>query len=116
MSSMLTCLQEGWAGRPPFVAATGGMSTSAPWCQLLADVTGHQIPVRPLGRVAGVAGAVLVSGDEALADADDDEVLVYEQRSAVSSVHGEGHARYERLYQTLQHGHDVQPAHDARVS
>ncbi len=114
--SMLTCLQEGWAGRPPFVAATGGMSTSAPWCQLLADVTGHQIRVRPLGRVAGVAGAVLVSGDEALPDADGDEVLVYEQRSAVSSVHGEGHARYERLYQTLQHGHDVQPADDARVS
>jgi sugar (pentulose or hexulose) kinase len=114
--SMLSCLQEGLAGRPPFVAATGGMSTSAPWCQLLADVTGHQIRVRPLSRIAGVAGAVLVSGDEALAGADDDEVLVYEQRSAVSSGHTEGHARYERLYRTLQQGHDVQSADDARVS
>jgi xylulokinase len=113
--SMLSCLQEGFGERSPFVVATGGMSTSAPWCQLLADVTGQQIRVRPLNRVAGVAGAVLVSGDEAVANVDDDEVLVYEQRSPVSGEHHEGHARYEQLYQTLQNGHDVQAVGDARA-
>ena len=129
--SMLSCLQEANGERPPFVVATGGMSVSAPWCQLLADATRHQIRVRPLSRAAGVAGAVLVTGDERLARVDDDEVLVYEQCSAVADEHLEGHARYEMLYKTLQYktsqyktsqyktlqyGHDAQPAADDRTS
>ena len=129
--SMLSCLQGAYGERPPFVVATGGMSVSAPWCQLLADATRHQIRVRPLSRAAGVAGAVLVTGDEKLARVDDDEVLVYEQCSAVADDHLEGHARYEMLYKTLQYetsqhktsqhktsqyGHDAQPAGDDRTS
>jgi sugar (pentulose or hexulose) kinase len=113
--SMLSCLEKGYGERPPFVVATGGMSTSAPWCQLLADATGHQVRVRPLSRVAGVAGAVVVTGDEGLAAADDDEVLLYEQCAATAGIHLDGHARYERLYQTLQHSHDVQAVDDART-
>jgi hypothetical protein len=77
--------------------------------------------VRPLSRAAGVAGAGLVTGDEKLARVDDDEVLVYEQCSAVADDYLEGHARYEMLYKTLQYetsqyGHDAQPAGDDRTS
>ena len=39
-------------------------------------MTGHQIRVRPLWPVAGVAGAVLVAGDEGLASVDDDNELL----------------------------------------
>lgn len=118
VTSMLSCLQEVLGEQPPFVVATGGMSTSAEWCQLLADVSGHQVRVRPLSRVAGVAGAVLVAGDEGLAAVDEDELLVYARRSAVAGGHLEGHSRYERLYKTLQcktvyHGHDGPSAGDA---
>ncbi len=124
--SMLTCLQKAYGERPAFVVATGGMSVSASWCQLLADATGYEIRVRPLNRAAGVAGAVLVTGDERLARVDDDEVLVYEGGPAVAHDHLEGHARYEMLYKTLQYntsqhktleyGHADQPAGDARTS
>jgi hypothetical protein len=113
--SMLSCLEEGYGERPAFVVATGGMSTSPAWCQLLADVTGHQVRVRPLSQVAGVAGAVLVAGDESLATAGPDEVLVYDQQSVGPTRHLSGHARYERLYQTLQRDHDPQPVGDARA-
>jgi xylulokinase len=102
ITSMLSCLQEASGERPPFVVATGGMSTSHEWCQLLADVSGQQVRVRPLSRVAGVAGAVLVAGDTGLAAEDEDEVLVYEPGSTVASGHLEGHSRYERIYQALQ--------------
>jgi xylulokinase len=126
--SMLSCLQEASGEQPPFVVATGGMSTSDEWCHLLADVTGQQVRVRPLSRVAGVAGAVLVAKEEGLATVDEDEVIVYERRSASAGGHLEGHSRYERLYSTFQransqhrtsqhktsqHSHDGQAAGDA---
>lgn len=114
VKSMLSCLQE-VGHRPAFVVATGGMTASAPWCQLLADVTGQEVRVRPLGRAAGAAGAAVVSGDGAVASVDNDEVLVYEQRSATAGGHLEGHARYERLYKILQHDYEPQPAGDARA-
>jgi sugar (pentulose or hexulose) kinase len=113
--SMLSCLQEGYGEQPAFVVATGGMSTSAPWCQLLADVTGHQVRVRPLSKVTGLAGAALVAGDETVASVDDDDVLIYEQTAAGTSGHREGHARYEQLYKTLQRDYDAEPAGDART-
>jgi sugar (pentulose or hexulose) kinase len=91
------------------------MSTSAHWCQLLADVSGHQLRVRPLSRVAGIAGAVLVAGDETLAHVDDDEVLVYERRSSEAVGQRDGHARYQQIYESLQHDYDIQPAGNARA-
>ena len=112
--SMLACLEQGYGRRPAFVVATGGMSTSAAWCQLLADVVGQEIRVRPLGQVAGLAGAALVVGDEALVAVDDNEVLVYDRRSVDPRGHLDGHARYERLYQALQRDHDDQLVGDAR--
>ena len=112
--------------RPPFVVATGGHEHQRALVPAPGRCDGHQIRVRPLSRVAGVAGAVLVTrGRKRWPDVDDDEVLVYEQCSAVSGDHLEGHARYERLYQTLQyetsqhktsqHRHDAQPAGDDRT-
>jgi xylulokinase len=111
--SMLAVLEHGYGQRPAFVVATGGMSTSADWCQLLADVTGHEIRVRPLSQVAGLAGAALVAGDEALVAVEQSEVLLYERRSIDPGGHLEGHNRYERLYKTLQLDHDAQLVGDA---
>jgi xylulokinase len=113
VSSMLSCLEDGYGQRPAFVVATGGMSTSAAWCQLLADVTGQQIRVRPLSQVAGLAGAALVAGDETLAAVDDQEVLLYQPGPVEPGGHLAGHARYERLYQALQRDCDAQLVGDA---
>ncbi|MCU1488639.1 MAG: xylulokinase [Acidimicrobiaceae bacterium] len=98
--AMLACLEGRLGSKPPFAVATGGMSTSAIWCQLLADVTGHEIRVRPLDQVAGLAGAALVAGSEVLAEADAKDTLVYESRS--TDDYAEGCAGYERLYRALQ--------------
>jgi sugar (pentulose or hexulose) kinase len=46
----------------PYIVATGGMSRSPQWTQLLADVTGREVRVRPLDQIAGRAGAALVAG------------------------------------------------------
>ena len=49
---------------------TGGMSANYGWDQLVAEVCRREVLVRPLEAIAGLAGAVLVSGrdpDEAVA-------------------------------------------------
>lgn len=114
ISSMLSCLEEAYGERSSFVVATGGMSTSETWCQLLADVSGRQIRVRPLSQVAGVAGAALVAGDESLATAEDNEVRQYQPGVRGAGRHVDGQARYELVYQTLSGDYDTQPVGDAR--
>jgi sugar (pentulose or hexulose) kinase len=46
----------------PRVRVTAGMAQKAERCQLLADVCEREVPVRPLDRMPGLAGAALVAG------------------------------------------------------
>ena len=54
------CRASGFGGAE--VVATGGMSRSATWSQMLADVTGRTVAVPDLDQVSGLAGAALVAG------------------------------------------------------
>jgi sugar (pentulose or hexulose) kinase len=51
---------HGPAGR---VRVTGGLSRSAFWCQLLADVSGRQIDVAVVDEPSSMAAALVVLGD-----------------------------------------------------
>jgi sugar (pentulose or hexulose) kinase len=100
--SILECLEGRLALRSSFVIATGGMSRSAIWCRQLAEVSGHEIRVRPLDQVAGLAGALLVAGSDAFAGAHVVDSKVYTPPTVVSPEHVQGCARYRELYQRLQ--------------
>jgi xylulokinase len=66
--SVLSTLVSRLTSPPPFIRLTGGMSTSARWCQTVADSTDTEVRVRPLDEVAGLAGAALVVGEDLLRD------------------------------------------------
>jgi xylulokinase len=101
----VSCLLRHSGVMAPHVMVTGGMSLSPSWVQLLADVTGTQVRVRPLDRIAGRAGAVVITG-EALPDshADEEETRVHEPCREAGPVHDSGLARYQQLYRTAQLG------------
>ncbi len=90
------------------VVATGGMSRSAEWAQLLADVTGREVRVRPLQAIGGRAGAGLVTGDSrrdggaAGRSAAPAEERSFGPQAAALSDHDAGFARYQQLYQAAQ--------------
>ena len=86
------------------------MSRSAEWAQLLADVTGRDVRVRPLQAIGGRAGASLVAGGlpgwrerrvtgRAAAPA---EERCFGPRAAATPDHDAGFARYQQLYQAAQ--------------
>lgn len=82
---------------------TGGMSASHDWDQLVADVCRREVLVRPLEAIAGLAGAVLVSGR------DPDEVVAsvperrFSQRTG-TQAYEEGYRTYlERYRAALEH-------------
>jgi sugar (pentulose or hexulose) kinase len=99
------CLLEGSGAAAPFLALTGGMSTSPAWSQRLADVTGRPVRVRPLDAIAGRAGAVLVTGEELPGSpAEEEDVRVHEPDPAAAPAHDAALARYRRLFRLAQSG------------
>jgi sugar (pentulose or hexulose) kinase len=99
----LGCLLRQSGSIAPFIAATGGMSRSPSWAQLLADVTGTTVRVRPLDRISGRAGAVVVTGETLPGrQADEEETRVHEPNADAARVHDTGLARYQQLYRTAQ--------------
>jgi sugar (pentulose or hexulose) kinase len=101
----LGCLLRQSGAIAPFIAATGGMSSSPSWAQLLADVTGTPVQVRPLDRISGRAGAAVVTGEVLPSpQADEEETRVHEPVADAIPVHDAGLARYQRLYRMAQHG------------
>ncbi len=110
VKSVLGTLTEraGIPARP--VVATGGMSRSTEWAQLLADVTGRDVRVRPLQAIGGRSGASLVAGGlpdwpsgqvagEAAAPA---EERCFSPRPGATPGHDAGFARYQQLFQAAQ--------------
>jgi len=101
--SVLHCLLEHSGTVAPHVVATGGMSRSPEWNQLLADVCEAEVHVRPLDELAGRAGAIMVSGDgRQLATAAQPPVQVYQPRPEAAARHADASARYQELYRAAQ--------------
>jgi xylulokinase len=101
----LGCLLRQAGAAPPFVAVTGGMSRNPWWTQLLADVTGTPVHVRPLDRISGRAGAALVTGDIRPGGApDEEEARVHEPDPDARPAHDAALALYARLYRRAQFG------------
>jgi sugar (pentulose or hexulose) kinase len=61
-SQILNQLASALEFRGDTVIATGGMSRSAGWNQMLADATGRTVVVPGVDQVSGLAGAALVAG------------------------------------------------------
>jgi autoinducer 2 (AI-2) kinase len=98
---MLGCLLEQSGATPEFIVATGGMSRSASWAQLLADVTGTEVRVRPLDRILGRAGALVVTGENLPGrhEEGDEHINMYEPRADVIAEHNAAMARYQQFYE-----------------
>lgn len=96
---------------------TGGMSTNHDWDQFVADVCKREVRVRPLGAVAGLGGAVLITGcppDELVAS-----VPELRFRPSAHSDLEEGYGTYLERYRTASvrlhaTGTERDPAADGR--
>jgi sugar (pentulose or hexulose) kinase len=101
--SMLDTLTER-AGIPsPVIVATGGMSRSEAWAQLLADATGSQVCLRPLDAINGRAGAVLVTDSRLEAGGFGTDAAERRFRPAAATAeHAAGYASYRELYGRAQ--------------
>jgi sugar (pentulose or hexulose) kinase len=87
---------HGPAGR---VRVTGGLSRSAFWCQLLADVSGRQIDVAAVDEPSSMAAALVALGDpRALPQP---ELRAYEPCARTSEELEPVRARYEERYAAL---------------
>jgi xylulokinase len=98
--SILASLAEHSARPAPFIVATGGMSRNAEWAQLLADVTGIEVRVRPLDQIAGRAGATLVAGHSPAGHSPAEDVFT--PRAGEGPAHAAGFALYQELYRAAQ--------------
>ena len=101
----LDCLLRQSGTIAPFIVATGGMSRNPAWAQLLADVTGSRVHVRPLDRIAGRAGALIVTGDRMPDNpAEQEEARVHEPRDEAGPAAADGYRRYTELYRAARPG------------
>jgi xylulokinase len=101
--SVLNTLTERSGVSAPVIVATGGMSRSDAWAQMLADTTGARVRVRPLEVISGRAGAILVTGQAR--DPAGDEAAgerTFAPVRAARSEHSAGFARYRELYRAAQ--------------
>ena len=96
--SMLDCLAARATARSGRVTATGGMSRSAAWSQLLADVVGQPVTVPALDRIAGRGGALLVAGESTGTAAS----RTFFPNPDAAAMHAAGLARYQTLYRAAQ--------------
>ena len=92
------------AGEP--LVLTGGMSAEPSWAQLLADVCGREVLVRPPEQIAGLAGAVLVSGADAGA-----AVATVEPRRFVPRTEQRGDDAYRAYRDHFRRGQERQRRH-----
>ena len=107
IGSVLGTLRTGAAITAPLIVATGGMSRSATWAQMLADVTGAQVRIWPLEAINGRVGAALVTGGTpgtlgGPRAADAGEQQTYSPQAAAPPGHAASVARYRELYRTAQ--------------
>jgi xylulokinase len=102
--SMLDCLAQRRTAGNGHVTATGGMSRSAEWSQLLADVAGRPVTVPVLEQVAGRGGAFLVAGGSVPSGAirHPESWRTFIPNPEAGSVHAAGLARYRMLYRAAQ--------------
>jgi xylulokinase len=98
--SILASMVEHPGISAPYIVATGGMSRNPQWAQLLADVTGCEVRVRPLDQIAGRAGAALVAGQGLPGPPAGEDVLAPCADDA--AAHAAGFALYQELYRTAQ--------------
>lgn len=102
--SVLDCLTQRSGTPAGPVVATGGMSRNAQWAQTLADVTRVTVTVPPLHRIAGRAGAAIVTGTAAAPDRAADGERTFTPDPDLAETHSAGLIRYRELYQTAQFG------------
>jgi xylulokinase len=99
------CLMRQSASIAPFIVATGGMSRSPSWVQLLADVTGTDVHVPPLDRIAGRAGATIVTGEQMPgSQAEQEATPVHHPRAEAAQAHAHAAKRYQELYRAARPG------------
>jgi xylulokinase len=98
----LDCLLRQSGAVPPFIVATGGMSRNPSWAQLLADVTGIEVRVRPLDRISGRAGALVVTGENLPGrhEEEDEHISVHEPRADRIAEHDAAMAHYQQFYRS----------------
>jgi sugar (pentulose or hexulose) kinase len=101
--SVLDTLTEHAGTASPVIVATGGMSRSEAWAQMLADATGVQVSVRPLDAISGRAGAELVTGEHdqgrfGMGAAE----RTFRPDAAAAAEHVAGYAGYRELYRRAQ--------------
>jgi xylulokinase len=101
--SILDCLTQRSGVQPGPVVATGGMSRSAKWAQMLADITGEKVIAPPLDQIAGRAGALIVTGARAAPDAAT-QSRTFTPNSELAGRYAVGLAKYRELYQAAQFG------------
>ena len=103
--SVLATLTQRSGTPAPLIVATGGMSRSDAWVQMLADATGTRALLRPLEAINGRAGAVLVTGERPALPGygtSDAAERTFIPVPAAGPGHATGFARYQELYRAAQ--------------
>jgi xylulokinase len=102
VTSVLDSLRHHTVAPGQAIAVTGGMSTNADWNQTLADVSGRPVRVRPLDRLAGLAGAAVVAGPDVLTSLSDIRSTLFEPADVDGGEGVDELARYRDRYRTAQ--------------